>query len=60
MPNPETAPDRDDELVSIPRWVAGVLAEELAGRSKCGGAYAQPGCPLCDAIRIATEACENG
>lgn len=55
-----TAADRDDELVRVPRWVAGVLAEELAGQTDCGGENSEPDCPRCEAIRIALEACENG
>ena len=53
-------PDRDDELVSIPRWVAGVLAEEVMLRTTCKFPHDELGCPRCDAIRIAEEAYQRG
>jgi hypothetical protein len=50
--------DHDDEPVIVPRWVAGVLAEELAARTDCDGSIES--CPRCEAIRLARDAYENG
>ena len=50
--------DRDDDLVTLPRWVAGVLAEELSSYTDCDGSVAS--CPRCEAIRIASEAYQRG
>jgi len=44
--------------VIVPRWVAGVLAEELAARTDCDGSI--EACPRCEAIRIARDAYEHG
>ena len=51
--------DPDDDMIAVPRWVLGILAEELTMRTQCGGENDQPGCPRCDAIRIAKEASET-
>lgn len=53
------AADPDDDMIPVPRWVLAVLSEELTGATDCGGDGAEPGCPRCDAIRIAQEASER-
>ena len=52
--------DPDQDMLAVPRWVLGVLAEELTAMSDCGGIHDEPGCARCDAIRVAKEANESG
>jgi hypothetical protein len=57
-PSSGATTERDEESVIVPRWVAGVLAEELAARTDCDGSI--EACPRCEAIRIARDAYEHG
>lgn len=56
MTDKTTKPD----MIAVPKWVLGVLAEELTCHTDCGGANDEPGCVRCDAIRVAKEAYEHG
>jgi hypothetical protein len=55
--------DRDDETVTLPRWAVSVLRDELIGalenESGCGGKDAEPLCPICRALALAKEACDE-
>jgi hypothetical protein len=48
--------DHDNDMFAVPRWVLGVLAEELTGHTDCGGENEVRGCARCEAIRVALEA----
>lgn len=52
--------DRDEDMIAIPRWMLGVLADELAAASGCGGEHAELDCPVCKSIRSAKWASECG
>jgi hypothetical protein len=52
--------DADEDMIAIPSWMLGVLAEELTCHATCGGGNDEPGCPRCDAIRTAKWASECG